>query len=124
MSIGIRWSGRPYRVMRSFSKGDLPPTAGAEMNEYRLIYSIPRPLVTLANRVIYTERGMAWVNGRLERRYSFQEVGLKQILSRPGPPTMTLKRPVSCNHRRRARMAIGFQSIWLRCPVRWRPDVW
>jgi hypothetical protein len=68
-------------------RGEIPPMAGTEMNQYRVVYSRPRALITHAQQVIYTERGMAWVGGRLERRFSFQEVGLRQIWERPGGPT-------------------------------------
>lgn len=65
-------------------KGDIPPMAGTESNQYRLVYSKPQPLITHANDVTYTIQGMAWLGGRLERRFSFQEIGLRQICEAPG----------------------------------------
>jgi hypothetical protein len=72
--------------------GDIPPMAGKEMNQYRVVYIRPRALITHARDVIYTDRGMAWKGGRLERRFSFQEIGLRHILERPGKATATYSR--------------------------------
>lgn len=40
----------------------------------------------------YTELGIAWVGGRLERRYSFQEVGFRHVLEKPGRPAKFYER--------------------------------
>ena len=68
-------------------RGDIPPMAGREMNQYRLVLDKPRRLITTAQNVTYTERGMSWVGGRLERRYSFQEIGPRHVWEKPGPTT-------------------------------------
>lgn len=79
------WSEAERRIVQAeplFFHGDLPPMAGAELNQRRVVYAEPRPLITHAAGIVYTNRGMAWQGGRLERRYSFQEIGFRQIWER------------------------------------------
>lgn len=64
-------------------EGDIPPAAGREHNQRRLVLVDPPPLVTRAARMLYTRAGMAWVRGSLERRFSFEEVGLRQLIDKP-----------------------------------------
>jgi capsular polysaccharide biosynthesis protein len=72
--------------------GEIPPMAGNEFNQYRLKYDVPRNVIGHASNVIYTAKGMAWVNGRLIRRLSFQETNLQHLLDRPSQPTRRLER--------------------------------
>jgi len=89
------WSRDERRFSRreavNFS-GEIPPMAGTEFNQYRLKYDIPRNVIGSASNVIYTAKGMGWVNGRLERRLSFQEVNLKHLLDKPSRPARRLER--------------------------------
>jgi hypothetical protein len=64
-------------------KGDIPAGAGSEYNQYRVGYVKHRPLVTIASDVLYSSVGMAWAGKRLERRYSFRDVGLRELFERP-----------------------------------------
>ena len=63
--------------------GDIPPGAGSERNQRRLVLANPPPLICRARNVLYTSSGMAWVGGSLERRYSFQEVGARHVIEKP-----------------------------------------
>ena len=67
-------------------RGDVPAMAGREPNQRRLVLENPPPLITQARRVLYTPKGMAWIDGSLERRFSFEEIGLRQIADSPGRP--------------------------------------
>jgi capsular polysaccharide biosynthesis protein len=73
-------------------EGDLPPSAGREMNQYRLVFAEPPPLISEVDDVTYTDSGLAWSRGRLERRYSLQEIGLRQVLETPQRPTARYER--------------------------------
>ncbi len=89
------WSAAELRTRhaeRVSFRGDIPPMAGSEHHQHRLVLDPPRPRITQARHVLYTRRGMAWVGGALERRYSFQEVGPKHVFENPGAPTRTYAR--------------------------------
>ncbi len=73
-------------------EGDIPPNAGAERNQRRLVLASPPPLVTHAQNVLYTPNGMAWVDGTLERRFSFAYVGARDVLAKPRRAARTLPR--------------------------------
>ena len=64
-------------------QGDIPPRAGVERNQRRLVLADPPPLVTEADDILYTREGMAWVDGSLERRYSFEHVVARHVLRKP-----------------------------------------
>jgi Glycosyltransferase 61 len=70
--------------------GDLSPVTAPEpgpvFHQRRVVFARPRPFVSRVSDLRYTPRGMAWVNGRLERRYSFEEIGLRQLLDFPRRP--------------------------------------
>lgn len=72
--------------------GDIPHSAGDEHNQYRLVLRKPPPLVAAARQVVYTDRGMAWLSGVLHRRFCFQEVGLRDLVTRPGAVAKTYAR--------------------------------
>ncbi len=83
------WNPGERRTLRAepvVFRGDIPSMAGQEFNQYRLVLEHRPPLITEAAGVVYTARGMAWIDGVLERRFSFQEVGLRHILEGPGAP--------------------------------------
>ncbi len=63
--------------------GDIPLDAGSEHNQYRLEFEMPRPAQTEVDRLLYTPRGMAWVEGTLYERYSLQEPAVKDLLTKP-----------------------------------------
>lgn len=89
------WTPEERRMRQAepvWFSGDIPPMAGHEMNQYRVVYSIPRPLITHADGVMYSAEGMAWVRGCLQARYSFHEAGLKQILQKPRRPQAIFQR--------------------------------
>jgi hypothetical protein len=75
-----------------YFEGDIPPTAGDEPNQRRLVLAEPPPLTTSALDVLYTSEGLAWVRGRLERRYSFKEGGVRHVLHKPRQPARTVAR--------------------------------
>jgi hypothetical protein len=89
------WSRRERSTCQTdtvYFEGDIPPTAGKERNQRRLVLSEPPPLATYASKVLYTSAGMAWVRGRLERRYSFQEVGVRHLVDKPRQPARVVAR--------------------------------
>ena len=76
------WEADDVRVSRGEPvpfKGDLPDFAGTEMNQYRLEYCKPRQRTAHADGVTYTSDGMAWIDGKLQRKYSIREVGPRHV---------------------------------------------
>jgi hypothetical protein len=64
--------------------GDLPDKAGKEFNQYRIEFKIPRVPQEVRN-LLYTPRGMGWVDGAFYQRYSLREPALRDLFVRPSP---------------------------------------
>jgi len=74
-----RQEDRMEQAQEVWFQGDCPRSTGLQHFVRRVIYTHPHPVITHAEKLTYTPSGMAWVNGRLERRYSFRDPSLRDI---------------------------------------------
>lgn len=66
--------------------GDIPPGAGTEHAQRRLVFEPEPPNQVEIARLTYTHRGMGWIDGHLDRRACFEEIGPRHLLDLPGAP--------------------------------------
>lgn len=63
--------------------GDIPVGAGDERLQHHREYKIKRQDRLSVQDVLYTDRGMAWTNGRLNQRYSIRRPSPSEVWMRP-----------------------------------------
>jgi hypothetical protein len=63
--------------------GDIPLNAGGQLNQYRVEFETPRRLTAKVENLLYTPKGMTWLNGVLVQKYCVQEPSTKDVLGRP-----------------------------------------
>lgn len=73
-------------------RGDVPSGAGVDHHQRRLRFDPPPEARVELGEVTYTALGMAWVEGRLDRRACFEDIGPRHLWLRPGAPSDRLDR--------------------------------